>query len=61
MQHAIIKLGDYNIPLIGVPPNSIEERCDKCKQIFPLLEIALELKSFLCFNCKNESICSDSQ
>jgi hypothetical protein len=30
MKHATVKIGEYTVPLIGVPQNATEETCDKC-------------------------------
>ncbi len=52
MKHATIKFGEYEIPLIGLPPSSTEEDCQQCKKRFHLQEIELVHTKFLCNECK---------
>jgi hypothetical protein len=42
MEHAKVKSGEYEIPLIGVPKSATEEECSVCKQFFNLKEIKLD-------------------
>jgi len=53
MNHATVKLGDYKIPLIGVPANATREFCDLCAFEGELLEINLAEngRQFLCDRC----------
>jgi hypothetical protein len=53
MQHAIVRLGDYNIPLIGIPFDACQQICDGCKQPFHILEVcvAADGKRCLCSIC----------
>lgn len=53
MKYAIVKLGDYNIPLIGIKPSATMEKCDICNNIFYILDINLVFKGyFLCCKCE---------
>jgi len=41
-EHATVKVGDYTIPLIGVPKDASQQRCEGCKENFHLSEITLD-------------------
>lgn len=36
MKHAIVPVGEYLVPLVGVPKDAALEQCDCCGDIFPL-------------------------
>lgn len=55
MKHATIKLGDYDIPLIGVSGGATLEECDCCHDIFSIQVIELCWTQFLCPKCKHET------
>lgn len=50
-KHAQVKVGDYIIPLIGVPKDAGLEECDLCHKYFPLWEIHVKDEQFLCDKC----------
>jgi hypothetical protein len=54
MKHAIIKLGEYNIPLIGIPASATEYECDLCHEIFSMEEVEMDKNGiqFLCKKCR---------
>lgn len=54
MKHAKIKIGEYEIPLIGIAPVEVLEECDLCHDLFSIQIIELTNKQFLCPKCKNE-------
>lgn len=48
-KHATVKIGDYTIPLIGVPESASLEECDLCHDTFPLRVMVLsEAGQLLC-------------
>ncbi len=50
--HAIIEKDGYKVPLIGIPPASVLETYDLCRDIFPLREIELQQNGQqLCKRC----------
>ena len=53
MKHATVKIGDYEIPLIGLPLSATEMECDLCHDIFHISDVHLtfEGKQFLCQKC----------
>lgn len=51
MDHAKVKVGEYIIPLIGIPPEAGLEECDSCGKVFPLWEIRFNGREYLCENC----------
>jgi hypothetical protein len=54
MQHAEVKIGDYKIPLIGIPKGAVLEFCDLCHDEFYIGDIEYNGKQFLCRKCKKE-------
>jgi putative endonuclease len=40
--HATTKIGEYTIPLIGVPQSATDETCTRCEKSFHLTEIMLD-------------------
>lgn len=54
MKHAEVTVGEYQIPLIGIPVEATEYECDLCHDIFPVLNIHLneEGNQFLCDTCR---------
>jgi hypothetical protein len=52
VKHAIIKLGDYTIPLIGVDQNATLEQCDLCHDIFSIQAVCLTGTQILCAKCQ---------
>jgi len=49
--HALVKIGDMTIPLIGVPIDAGLEECDLCHDLFRLWDIVYNGTQFLCFKC----------
>ena len=58
MNHAVVRVGEYQIPLIGIPPSATEYECDLCHDVFPIEEIELnkEGNQFLCKKCNHKNI-----
>lgn len=58
MDHAEVKIGDYTIPLIGIPPEATEYTCDGChkKLTVEKLELNERGNQFLCEKCRKQSI-----
>ncbi len=54
MKHPTLKLGEYDIPLIGLPMNCVEETCDTCKKEFHIQEVECVDDKILCFVCKEK-------
>ncbi len=54
MKHAIVKIGDLEIPLIGIPESATLAACDYCHGIFYLTDVELnrEGNQFLCLRCR---------
>ena len=57
MKHAEVEIGEYKIPLIGIPPKATEYECDLCHNIFSIRELKLSESGsqFLCKKCLYES------
>lgn len=49
-EHATVKIGEYIIPLIGIPLSATEMECDLCHDIFHITEVELNEAGtqFLC-------------
>jgi len=50
--HAIVHVGNYSIPLIGLPVDATLERCDECGKLFNVRQITLEDGKFICEKCR---------
>jgi len=53
-KHAMVTIGEYTVPLIGIPPDSVLTECDLCHDEFPQLEIELAGTQMLCKKCREE-------
>lgn len=52
MNHATVKLGDYTVPLLGVPPDATEETCEIRGRRCHLSEVKLDGEGYpLCPQC----------
>lgn len=51
MNHATVKLGDHNIPLIGISQDATLEICDECGDYFGISQIELWIDKFYCRKC----------
>lgn len=56
MKHATIKIGEYEIPLIGIPLSATEMECELCHDIFHITGVQLneEGNQFLCKKCRED-------
>ena len=53
MNHALVTLGDYTVPLIGLPPSATLEECDLCHNTFPLQKVEIQARGqILCPRCR---------
>lgn len=51
-KHATVKLGEYTVPLIGIPHDATQQKCKRCRKSFHLSEIILDEKGApLCRQC----------
>lgn len=50
-RHATVRVGGYTLPLIGVPARATDERCDRCRKLFYILEVHFTGRQFLCAGC----------
>jgi hypothetical protein len=53
MKYADVKIGEYTIPLIGIPASASQEKCDQCRKPMPLREaiITQDGKRVVCAGC----------
>lgn len=54
MDHATVKIDNWDIPLIGIPQYGVREKCDKCKKECHIQDITLTETMFLCKVCQDE-------
>lgn len=56
-KHVTIKLGEYDIPLIGIKPKLIELECDLCHNWKSIEDLELNDagNQFLCLKCREEN------
>lgn len=52
MKHALVKIGNYDIPLIGIAEDETKETCDKCKKKFHIQDVEIVWDTILCDSCK---------
>lgn len=52
MKHATVIRDGYKVPLLGIKPSYVEERCDCCGKVYPLRDLEYTGKQFLCEKCK---------
>ncbi len=51
-KHATVRIGEYVIPLIGVPETATQEKCSRCRKQIHLADAALsESGDVLCQSC----------
>lgn len=56
MEHCKVKIGDYDIPLIGIPREYGLITCERCKKEFRLQEIKITYNSkCYCFECNDRN------
>lgn len=53
MKHATVNLGEYVVPLIGVPASATREKCDGCRKQRHLSAVFIQPdgRTFLCTGC----------
>jgi hypothetical protein len=51
MKHCLVPIGEYVIPLIGIPQDAGLDKCDKCKKTFNIWKLKFDGKQFLCNKC----------
>lgn len=56
ISHAIIRLGEYTVPLIGIAPVEVLEQCDLCHDLFSIQQIQLTGTQFLCPKCRENTL-----
>lgn len=56
MKHAEVTIGEYTIPLIGIPSSATLDECDCCHDFFSIqqLEINESGNQVLCIKCRNQ-------
>jgi hypothetical protein len=47
-KHATVPVGEYTVPLIGIPPSATQEKCSRCGSVCHLSEIVLDEKGQPC-------------
>jgi hypothetical protein len=58
-RHATVRVGDYEIPLIGVPRSATDGMCEGCYKTFHITELGLtEDNRTLCAQCAKKQ-CKD--
>jgi hypothetical protein len=49
--HATAKLGEFTVPLIGIPKSATEDACDGCGALTHIRELFTDGTGFLCLKC----------
>ena len=50
-EHCLVKVGEYTVPLIGIPKDAGLEECDCCGDLVPLWKIRWNGKVMQCNKC----------
>lgn len=50
-RHATVVKDGYEVPLIGIPPDAVTEKCDMCGNEYGMAELAWSGKQMLCKKC----------
>lgn len=54
-KHATVKVGEYTVPLIGVPPTATTEKCSQCGEARHLSELSLDEHGHpVCATCRDK-------
>jgi len=51
-KHPTVKIGEYTIPLIGLPRDATLQECESCHRQFYIGDIIFTGKKFLCVRCQ---------
>jgi len=51
MKYAKVRIGEYEIPLIGIPEGAALEECDCCHETIGLSDAIFTTKQILCHRC----------
>jgi len=52
-EHAMVNRDGYKVPLIGIPPEAVEEVCDCCGQTIQITDTAYVNGMMICIQCQN--------
>ncbi len=54
MKHATVRIGEYTVPLIGVPKDATREKCCKCGKKFYIGDMTVDAKfNPVCKKCND--------
>ena len=53
-KHAEVKMGEYTVPLIGVPVDATKETCSICHKEYHLTEVIFVESNLVCNSCLKE-------
>lgn len=52
-KHATVRIGEYTVPLIGIPKEATDDECAKCGRFFHLCDLELNEKGKpICLQCR---------
>ena len=52
-RHAMVQREGYSVPLIGIPPDAVLEKCDCCHEQLGLSKLKWDGKQMLCAKCES--------
>ncbi len=62
MKHATVRIGEYTVPLIGVPKNASRDECSKCKRMFYIGDLIADANfKLLCKTCHDTTRLPDER
>lgn len=56
MKHATVKIGNYTVPLIGIPKSATDETCELCGDVMHMSESTFQDGKMLCKTCVDKNI-----
>lgn len=42
MNHATVRIGEYTVPLIGIPKSATRQKCHHCKKSFHIADMEVD-------------------
>lgn len=51
MKHATVMRDGFEVPLIGIPEEAVQDTCDCCGTVIKLPEVYTDGDQFLCAKC----------
>jgi hypothetical protein len=57
-KHATVKIGEWTVPLIGLPQSASQDKCDGCGKVTEIRDLSYDGTRFLCRGCVTNRKCT---